>query len=60
MPDYEFETQTDNHGKFKFVVKNEPKQKLVDLHCTMDGLESEEMDARLGDSSYNFTLRRKP
>ena len=59
LPELKLVTTTDRHGAFAFQVKA-PKQRTVDVIAKKDGYTTYNADATLGNTSLNFTMRRKP
>jgi hypothetical protein len=59
LPELKLVTTTDRHGAFVFQVKTH-KQRTVDVIAKKDGYMTYDADATLGNTSLNFTMRRKP
>ena len=59
LPEFNQATTTDRNGAFAFQVKA-LKQRTVDVIATKDGYVTYDADATLGNTSLNFTMRRKP
>ena len=59
LPELKLVTMTDRHGAFAFQVKA-PKQRTVDVIAKKDGYMTYNADATLGNTSFNFTMRRNP
>ncbi|NIR51755.1 TIR domain-containing protein [candidate division KSB1 bacterium] len=60
LSDYKMTDTTDTNGVYKFKVTNKPKEALVELVARKDGFQTQERGATLGNTSNDFTLRRKP
>ena len=60
LSDFDATTLTDDNGKFRFVIRDARKERLVDLVARRDGFSTVEKEASLGNASFNFKLRRKP
>ena len=59
LPEFKQETTTDHNGAFAFQVKA-AKQRTIDVIAKKDGYVTYDVDATLGNTSLNFTMRRKP
>jgi hypothetical protein len=58
LPELKLVTTTDQHGALAFHVKAY-KQRAVDVIAKKDGYTTYDADATLGNTSLNFTMRRK-
>jgi hypothetical protein len=59
LPEFNLTTTTDRHGAFALRVKAD-KQRTIDVIARKDGYLTHDSDATLGNTSLNFTMRRKP
>jgi hypothetical protein len=59
LPEFSMAAMTDRHGAFAFQVKA-LKQRTIDVIAKKDGYLTYDADATLGNTSLNFTMRRKP
>jgi hypothetical protein len=59
LPEFNLASTTDRNGAFTFQVKAQ-KQRTVDVIARKDGYKTHDVDATLGNTSLNFTMRRKP
>jgi CarboxypepD_reg-like domain len=59
LPELKLVTTTDRHGAFAFQVRAH-KQRTVDVIAKKDGYTTYNTDATLGNTSLNFTMRRRP
>jgi len=59
LSEFKLATTTDRNGAFAFQVKAH-EQRTVDVIATKGGYTTYDVDATLGNTSLNFTMRRKP
>jgi hypothetical protein len=58
LPEYGVQDETDEHGKFRFMV-NAPKQARVSFRARKQGFKTINLDPYLGDDFLNFKMSKK-